>query len=344
MMMATSQTIRVVIVDDSSTMRRLIRAGLEHDPEIEVVAEAANAREARDAVKALAPDVLTLDVEMPGMNGLEFLERLMRARPMPVIMFSTLTRAGSDEAIKALSLGAFDCVEKPKFGSAQATMNRVTELVKIASKARVDSRNYQVRPHLVKPNPDWAWNGKWIMIGSSTGGVEALQTVLGGLPENCPPVLITQHMPPRFLASLAARLDTIVAPNVRLASDGDRPEQGVVYIAPGGDTHLNLDKHGDQIRLVEGEKRSGHRPSVDAMFGSAVPHAPKMIAAILTGMGRDGAEEMLALRQGGAICVGQNEQTSVVYGMPRVANELGGVEQELPITEISSYLMRQAAK
>jgi two-component system, chemotaxis family, protein-glutamate methylesterase/glutaminase len=339
-----SQVTRVVVVDDSSTMRRLIRAGLEHDPQIEVVAEASNAREARDAVKALAPDVLTLDVEMPGMNGLEFLERLMRARPTPVIMFSTLTRSGSDEAVRALSLGAFDCVEKPKFGSAQATMERVADLVKIAAKARVDARNYQVRLRPAKTSPDWDWNGKWIMIGASTGGVEALQTVLSGLPPNCPPTMITQHMPPRFLVSLAARLDTIVAPNVRLACDGDRPEQGVVYIAPGGDTHLQLDPAGERIRLVAGEKRSGHRPSVDAMFGSAVPHAKRIIATILTGMGRDGAEEMLSLHRAGAVCIGQNEQTSVVYGMPRVAREMGGVETELPITEISSYLLRRAAK
>ncbi|MEJ1997035.1 MAG: chemotaxis response regulator protein-glutamate methylesterase [Maritimibacter sp.] len=342
--MATSQAIRVVVVDDSSTMRRLIRAGLEQDPQIEVVAEACNAREARDAVKALAPDVLTLDIEMPGMNGLEFLERLMRARPTPVIMFSTLTSAGSDEAVRALSLGAFDCLGKPKFGTAQATMNRVTELVKAAARARVDARNYQVRLRPVQTDANWRWNGKLVMIGSSTGGVEALQTVLSDYPANCPPTMITQHMPPRFLASLAARLDTIVAPNVRLARDGERLEQGVVYIAPGGETHLHLDPTGQRIKLHAGDKRSGHRPSVDSMFGSAVPHANNIIAAILTGMGHDGAEEMLALHQGGANCVGQNEQTSVVYGMPRVANEMGGVDTELPITEIASYLLRRASK
>lgn len=336
-----TDVVRVLIVDDSHTMRRLIRAGIETHPRIEIVGEAASATEARDAVKALRPDVMTLDVEMPGMSGIEFLERLMRARPMPVIMLSTLTGAGTEASILALSLGAVDCVEKPRFGAARETFDHLSKLILVAADARIRSPRPRAAP--VSADPGWTWNGNWILIGSSTGGVEALETVLHGFPAHCPPTLITQHMPEQFLRSFAARLNTNLAPTVRIATDGHLPRPGEVIIAPGGIGHMEIAPDGKALRLVAGPKRSGHRPSVDAMFGSARPHATRMIAAILTGMGRDGAEEMRNLRQAGARCIGQDADTCVVYGMPRVAQELGAVEEQLPLARIGGRLLELAA-
>ena len=332
---------RVLIVDDSATMRRLIRTGIANDPRFEVVGEAADAREARDAVKALVPDVITLDVEMPGMSGLEFLDRLMRARPTPVIMFSSLTAKGSEAALTALSLGAVDCVEKPRFGSAEATFSRLKDRLYVAANARVGGPRSPVRTPVRVNASGWQWNKKWVLIGSSTGGVEALEMVLGSYPENGPPTLITQHMPAPFLASFAARLNAVMRPMVRLAADGVRPRQGEVYIAPGGETHLVLDQDGQTLRLLEAPKRSGHRPSVDMMFASAQPFGKRMVAAILTGMGRDGAEQMKALREAGAACIGQDRESSVVYGMPRIAQDLGAVEAQFPLPDIGPELLRR---
>jgi two-component system chemotaxis response regulator CheB len=334
---------RVLIVDDSATMRRLIRKGLESDPGLAVVAEAGTAREARDAVRSLSPDVMTLDIEMPGMDGLEFLRRLMNAHPMPVIMLSSLTAKGSEAAVRALSLGAVDCVEKPGFGQAGATFVDLAEKLHAARQARVLRRPATRRPAR-QPAKMRRWNGKWILIGASTGGVEALEAVLRGFPADCPPTLITQHMPAQFLESFAARLDAALAPKVRIAGDGDRPKQGEVLIAPGDRAHLRLAASGKALRLIDGPKRAGHRPSVDEMMLSAVPFGPRIVAAILTGMGRDGAEGMRALRRAGAVCFGQNEATCVVYGMPRVAMELGGIDREVPIGEMGDSLLAETSQ
>lgn len=336
--------VRVLIVDDSATMRRLIRAGIETHPRIKVVGEAADAQQARDAVKSLRPDVMTLDVEMPGMSGIEFLERLMRARPMPVIMLSTMTRAGSDVSVRALSLGAVDCVEKPRFGMASGTFTALTEMILVAAEARVRSPMPHINGRQPGHRPGWRWNGKWILIGSSTGGVEALETVLRSFPANCPPTLITQHMPTQFLRSFAARLDANVTPTVRIAQHGDIPKPGEILIAPGGNDHLRITPDGVSVRLIAGPKRNGHRPSVDELFGSAVPFATRVIACILTGMGRDGADEMLNLRRNGARCIGQDQGSCVVYGMPRIAQELGAVEEQLPLGRIGGRLLELAAR
>lgn len=339
--LAVSVPVRVLIVDDSPTMRRLIRTGLETDRRIQVVGEAGNAREARDAVKGLEPDVMTLDVEMPGLDGLQFLERLMRARPMPVVMFSSVTPRGSDAALRALSLGAVDCLEKPRFGSAERTFAHLAETLLVAASARISHTRAGDRDGGTPADlSSWRWNGKWVLIGASTGGVEAIETILAGMPANGPPVLVTQHMPAPFLASFAHRLDLAFAPSVRLASDGDRPARGQVFLAPGGDTHLVLDADGQTLRLLAAPKRSGHRPSVDMMFASAVPHARRMVAAILTGMGRDGAEQMRVLRDNGALCIGQDRDTSVIYGMPRAARDAGAVDVELPLERIAASLLR----
>lgn len=336
--------IRVLIVDDSATMRRLLRSVIDADPRFEVVGEAGDARQARAAVKDLDPDVMTLDVEMPGMSGLEFLERLMQARPMPVIMFSTLTAKGSDAALRALSLGAVDCIEKPRFGGAGATFAQLPERLLVAASAQVGNPRPRQKPSMPRRSPNWQWNDKWVLIGSSTGGVEALETILGSFPENCPPTLITQHMPAQFLESFARRLANTVQPVVRLATDGERVRPGHVYLAPGGETHLGIAPDGQTLRLLTTPKRSGHRPSVDTMFASAVPFADRMVAAILTGMGRDGAEQMRCLRDHGATCIGQDRDTSVVYGMPRIAQEFGALDEVLPLPEIAPALLRHTTR
>ena len=309
---------RVLIVDDSLTIRSLMKARLSEDPRIEVVGEAADPYEAREKIKALSPDVLTLDVEMPRMNGLEFLERLMRLRPMPVIMVSTLTQKGSAAALEALSLGAVDCLGKPAADKIPETFERLGDLLVAAASARVRDPSQRRAPQAVPT--DFRWNGKFLLIGSSTGGVDALETVLAGFPANCPPTLITQHMPESFLASFAGRLNGRIAPSLQLAETGLPLQPGHIYLAPGGDTHLTVEPgEPPRCKLVTGEKRSGHRTSVDVLFESALPMAPRIVAALLTGMGRDGADQMLALRKAGARCLAQDEASCVVFGMPREA-------------------------
>ena len=332
---------RVLIVDDSMTIRNLMKARLSEDPRIEVVGEAVDPYEAREKIKALSPDVLTLDVEMPRMNGLDFLERLMRLRPMPVIMVSTLTHKGSAAALEALSLGAVDCLGKPAADQIPETFERLGDLLVAAASARVRDPAQRKAPRAAPT--DFRWNGKVVLIGSSTGGVDALENVLAEFPANCPPTLITQHMPEGFLASFAGRLNGRIAPTLTLAETGAPLEPGRIYLAPGGEYHLTVDP-GEPMRcrLVTGEKRSGHRPSVDVMFESAVPVAPRVVAAILTGMGRDGAEQMLALRKAGARCIAQDEASCVVFGMPRVALELGGAEQAVPLGGIAREVLSLA--
>lgn len=278
---------RVLIVDDSATIRRLIKSRLQTDSRIEVVGEASDAYQARELIKELSPDVLTLDVEMPGMSGLEFLRKLMRLRPMPVVMVSSETHEGSHTALEALSIGAVDCVGKPTSGGLRDAFMDLAELLVCAADARIKS---EARVSKVTIPSDFRWNGRAALIGSSTGGVEALETVLSGYPENCPPTLIAQHMPAPFLASFARRLDTRMAPKVVLAQDGAVLEQGTVYLAPGGLCHLAYDgAKGTHSRLLFTDKCRGYRPSVEVLFRSAIPWADRVTAVMLTGMGSDGA-------------------------------------------------------
>lgn len=332
---------RVLIVDDSPTMRRLIRSILEQDPRLVVVAEAGTASEARDAVNTSKPDVMTLDVEMPNMSGVEFLRRLMRHRPMPVVMVSTLTKKGSAVAVEALSLGAIECIEKPRLGQEHDTFAYLADTVALAAQARVNSRpaqNVTTQPKTI------ARNFKRIcLIGGSTGAVDAIEQILKNFPENCPPTLITQHMPEPFLVSFASRLDQLVAPKVALATDGERLQAGKILIAPGGDFHLNISSFGGlSTKLVEGPKVSGHRPSVDSMMLSAKDIAHRVAAGILTGMGSDGAQGMAELRQLGARTLGQSKETCVVFGMPRVAGEMGGVEKWADLDKFADELLKLA--
>jgi two-component system chemotaxis response regulator CheB len=336
---------RVLVVDDSSTMRKLIRQGLGRDPRLRVVGEAGTAQQARELVKTLEPDIMTLDVEMPGMDGLEFLSRLMVARPMPVVMVSSLTGRGSDAAIRALSLGAMECIEKPRFGTAQETFSQLADLLVTLSAAQPSTRPGRSPASREREyDPPFQWNGRYLLIGASTGGVDALETIFAAFPSDAPPTLVTQHMPAPFLASFAERLNSNMCPNIRLASDGDVLTQGNILIAPGGRYHLRLSHDGAaQATLWEGPKRNGHRPSVDEMFLSALPMAHRSVAAVLTGMGRDGAAGMLQLRSAGARTFAQDGASSIVYGMPRVATQIGAAGQVVPLAQMASTLLGACA-
>lgn len=337
---------RVLVVDDSPTMRGLITAILSADPEVSVVGQAGDAMEARAAIKQLNPDVVTLDIEMPNMNGLEFLEKIMTLRPMPVIMVSTMTHRGAEATLAALEIGAFDCVGKPTAGD-RNPFGDLAEKVKAAARtqrqfARPAAPQAPVAPPAVA---DFRVGRKIVAIGSSTGGVEALITVLQKFPANCPPTVITQHMPPTFTKSFADRLNRLCAPVVQEATDGARLEIGKIYLAPGGDRHLQIaSAHAPHCRLVERDPVNGHRPSVDVLFDSVAELAGRnAVGVILTGMGRDGAAGLLKMRHAGARTLGQNEKTCVVYGMPRVAYELGAVEQQLPLTAIGEEILKMTA-
>lgn len=334
--------IKVLVVDDSLTMRNLISAALRQDPDIEVVGTVADPIEARAAIKALNPDVLTLDVEMPNMNGLEFLEKIMRLRPMPVVMVSTLTAAGTDVTLAALELGAVDAVAKPATATPEAFHDLIGK-VKAAARSRVRARSDAPAPTAAPA--DYRADPRHVLaIGSSTGGVEALLTVLGGFPADCPATVITQHMPATFTASFAARLDRVCAPKVSEAFDDAPLAPGHVYIAPGGAAHLEITPGmTPRCRLVASDPVNGHRPSVDVMFESVAALNRPMTGVILTGMGKDGARGLMTMRKAGARTLGQDEATSVVYGMPKAAFELGAVERQLPLHRLSSAILELCA-
>ncbi|OCW56212.1 protein-glutamate methylesterase/protein-glutamine glutaminase [Hoeflea olei] len=335
---------RVLVVDDSPTMRGLIKAVLSSDPGIEVVGEAGDAMEARNAIKQLNPDVVTLDVEMPNMNGIDFLEKIMKLRPMPVIMVSTLTNRGAEATLAALELGAFDCVGKPQPGD-PAPFAHLIDSVKAAARSKRHHPEQAGSGPAAAPYAapsDYQPSRKIIAIGASTGGVEALIAVLTKFPANCPPTVITQHMPATFTKSFAERLNRLCAPRVKEAEDGDRLEIGRIYLAPGGSQHLEIaNQTAPRCVLTDGGPVNGHRPSVDVLFNSVAGLARnKAVGVILTGMGRDGAAGLLKMRQAGATTIGQNEKTCVVYGMPRVAHEIGAVGVQLPLNLIGEEILK----
>jgi two-component system chemotaxis response regulator CheB len=339
--------IRVLVVDDSATIRHLLTEILSRDPEIDVIGSAPEPAMARAMIRDLNPDVITLDVEMPNMNGLEFLEKIMRLRPMPVVMVSTLTARGAEVTLDALALGAVDCFAKPAHNVAAALNAAAQELarkVKTAARANLKQAGGRrpVPPGNVAAKAETLFRKKLILLGASTGGVEALLEVLSHFPADCPPTAIVQHMPAGFTQSFAARLDKFCAAHVAEAHDGDALKPGRIYLAPGGMAHLEVaGRSGWRCRLTDDAAAGGHRPSVDRLFHSAARIAAKdCVAALLTGMGRDGAAGLLALYQGGAITLGQDEASSVVYGMPRAALEAGAVASQLPLEKIGPELIR----
>ena len=340
--------VRALIVDDSPSMRAALNRILSADPDIEVIGLAPEPHAARQMIKDLNPDVVTLDIEMPGMDGLSFLEKIMRLRPMPVVMCSTLTARGAEATIEALRLGAVDCIQKPSGNAVEMAQNAALLCSTVKTAARSTARG---APMAVKPlasSPAGAQRDAVIAIGSSTGGVEALFNVIGALPADAPPVLVVQHMPAAFTPGFAARLNRECAISVTEARDGMPVERGTVYIAPGGESHMELaggaGGTGSRIRLRRGDLVGGHRPSVDVLFHSVARLGSAGIGVILTGMGSDGAAGLLAMREAGARTLGQNEASCVVYGMPRAAFELGAVERECSLSAIPEAILAACRK
>jgi two-component system chemotaxis response regulator CheB len=334
---------RTLIVDDSATMRATLARILSADPDIEVVGQAPEPHAARAMIKELNPDVITLDVEMPGMDGLSFLERIMRLRPMPVVMCSTLTARGAEVTIEALRLGAVDCIAKPTGNPLEIIRDAalLCDTVKAAARSTVRPIGSPASAAPAKPRrTGGAQRDVVVAIGASTGGVEALFNVVSALPDDCPPVLVVQHMPAAFTTSFAQRLDRECQVHVVEAADAMPLAAGTVYIAPGGERHMTLLGGANRrIRLFSGEAVGGHRPSVDVLFDSMAALGSGAIGAILTGMGADGARGLLAMRNAGARTFGQSRDSCVVYGMPRAAAEIGAVEKEIGLAAMANAIL-----
>lgn len=339
-----SAKVRVLCVDDSALIRDLMREIINEHDDMEVVATAPDPLVARDLIKQYSPDVLTLDVEMPRMDGLDFLERLMRLRPMPVLMVSSLTQAGSEVTLRALELGAVDFVEKPALGIRNGMLD-YSDLIARKIRAAASSRPQRAVAERRQPprtiRAPMVSSEKLLILGASTGGTEALRVVLEPLPANAPAILIAQHMPGGFTRSFAQRLDRLCQISVKEAEDGERILPGHAYIAPG-DSHLLLARSGANYvaRLDNGPPVNRHRPSVDVLFRSAAEQAGRnAIGVLLTGMGKDGAQGLLEMRQAGAPTVAQDEETSLVFGMPREAIARGGAGEVLPLEQIAPRMM-----
>ncbi|QJW98015.1 protein-glutamate methylesterase/protein-glutamine glutaminase [Frigoriglobus tundricola] len=339
---------KVLVVDDSALMRQLITDILRTDRDLDVVGAAGDPYAAWDKMKQVAPDVLTLDVEMPRMDGLTFLERLMSNRPLPVVMVSSLTERNCDTTFRALELGAVDFVTKPKLDVTTGTLELAGELVdkvRGATGARLRARRAPIPAVGPKPPIALRTTHKVIALGASTGGTEALAEVLAALPPDAPGVVMVLHMPEGFTRSFAARLDKSCAVRVSEAKDGDRVVPGHVLIAPGN-YHLEVVRSGAMTvtRVRGGDPVNRHRPSVDVLFQSCARElGPNAAGAILTGMGDDGARGLLAMRRAGARTVAQDEATCVVYGMPKEAVALGAAEDVLPLDRIAGHVLRATA-
>jgi two-component system chemotaxis response regulator CheB len=336
----SKKKVRVAIVDDSLTIRTWLRILLEADPRFEIVGEAKNSTEARDLLKTQEVDVLTLDVEMPGMSGLEFLDRVMRSRPMPVVMISALTDYGSDAAIEAFALGAVDCIAKPRTGLDEKTCQNIRSRIWDAAQARVTSYNSagKVRGGVMHRFVSGAaWHGDMILLGSSTGGIGALETILEHVDQIPVPIVIAQHMPDMFLKGFVQRLNQVFSRNFILASSGHilRANECVICLGKDVSTYISKSNTGEVIfSLAPPSKEARYRPSVDDLFLSAAQTGITGSAAVLTGMGNDGARGLLALRNNGVDCVVQDEASCVVYGMPKAARAIGAARAELSPDEI----------
>jgi two-component system chemotaxis response regulator CheB len=337
-------SIKVLIVDDSAVIREVLSRTLGRDGDIIVVGTAVDPIDAREKIKSLTPDVVTLDIEMPNMNGLAFLDKLMRLRPLPVVMVSTLTTKGASETLLALELGAVDFVAKPSHdlaGGLEAFGANLREKVRAAAHSSVRGGTAPKATAPAKLRTAAAPRGALIAIGASTGGVEAIRAVLSTIPTDCPPIVIAQHMPAGFTTRFAARLDELSEIGVVEAEDRMPLETGRAYVARG-DWHLRVERSSGQLkcRLMQDELTSGHRPSVDVLFESVAQTVGSMaVGAILTGMGRDGARGLKLMREAGAYTVGQSQASALVYGMPRVAFEEGAVVEQAPVEMVAAKLV-----
>lgn len=338
--------IKVLCVDDSAMIRSLLTEIINSHPDMEVVATAPDPLVARDLIKVHNPDVLTLDVEMPRMDGLEFLSRLMRLRPMPVLMVSSLTQDGSEVTLRALELGAVDFLAKPSVGIRAGMMDYadiVAEKIRMASRARPrqSAPVSEARPAALQA-PIFT-SEKLVIIGASTGGTEAIRAVLEKLPANSPGILIAQHMPGGFTKSFAERLDRLCNIRVKEAEDGERIMPGHAYIAPGT-AHLVLAKSGANYiaKLDHGEAVNRHKPSVDVLFRSAAAVAGKnSVGVLLTGMGKDGAQGLLEMKKSGAYTFAQSEDSCVVFGMPKEGIALGGACEVVHLNKMTEAVLKQ---
>ncbi|MGE0862581.1 MAG: chemotaxis response regulator protein-glutamate methylesterase [Vicinamibacterales bacterium] len=324
----TRGPVRVLIVDDSAVVRKLLSDALSHEPDLQVVATAADPYLARDLILKHEPDVLTLDIEMPRMDGLSFLRRIMTHRPMPVIIVSSITQRGSAASVEALQAGAIDVIAKP---GGPGSVGEVAELIKrrIRAMRAGPAPRFQApaaaspaaAPAVAAPRTSGRSGAGLILIGASTGGTQAIEALLTRLPADVPPILVVQHMPPIFTKAFADRLDKVCPMRVTESAGGELIEPGTVYIAPG-DRHLVIERHGLRLRtaLRDGPPVHYQRPAVDVLFHSAARlQGVPMVAAILTGMGQDGADGLLALKNAGAVTLAEDEQSCVVFGMPKEA-------------------------
>lgn len=348
---------RVLVVDDSALVRSLLTEIINRQPDMQCVGAAADPLVAREMIRELSPDVITLDVEMPRMDGIDFLAKLMRLRPMPVVMVSTLTDRGADVTLRALELGAIDFVAKPKIGVADGLRllaDDITAKVRIAAKAHIRKPHANgaqrdgapvspARPAAAPTALGRLSTEKIVFIGASTGGTEATKEVLLGLPADAPAVMITQHMPPGFTRTYAARLDSLCRISVKEATDGERVLPGHAYIAPGG-LHLSVERSGANYiaRVRDGEPVNRHKPSVEVLFLSAARVVgPNALGVMLTGMGADGATAMKAMRDAGSWNVAQDEASCVVFGMPKEAIAASATHEVLPLGAIAPKLLER---
>lgn len=343
-----SGKIKVLIVDDSALMRQLLTRILSSDPEIDVIATASDPFAAREKIKALNPDVLTLDIEMPRMDGLTFLEKLMRGHPMPVVMVSSLTEKNADTTLRALSLGAVDYVSKPKLDVTTGTMEMAEDIIAKVKSASVAKLRYKSAPvHETKESLGTAYRftatHKVVAIGSSTGGTEALKELLVPLPADFPGIVMVQHMPEAFTRPFAERLNSLCRIQVQEAKDGDRILQGCALLAPGGH-QMEVVTRGMEyaVHVYRGERVNRHMPSVDVLFKSCAHQLGKnALGVIMTGMGGDGARGLLEMREAEAYTIAQDEASCVVFGMPKEAIRLGAAHEVLPLSRISHALVER---
>lgn len=332
------EKIKVLIVDDSAIFREIINRGISSDPHIKVIATAADPFEARDKILRYNPDVMICDIEMPKMNGIEFIKQLLPQYPLPVIMVTSISEAVFD----AINAGAVDFVTKPYMQSVRGVENFIMELIekiKIADRSDISKIKTNISS-VVSTDQKHIGTRHIIAIGASTGGTEAIYGLLRSLPTNIPGIVITQHIPPVFSYMFAERLNNYTHFTAKEAETGDYVEQGKVFVAPG-DRHMKIKRVGNRYKIIcfEGERVSGHCPSVDVLFESVAEEAGEYaIGVILTGMGQDGAKGLLSMRKRGARTLGQDEKSSVVYGMPRAAFDIGAVEKQLSLADIPKVL------